>query len=680
MSYYQSGDAFPGENASGRPGLLVVGKEEYVKEVREFPTVGQTLTTAFRFDYQEASSGRFKNTVTDPRGKSTLYVLNGNGSPLEIQEPMGKTTRMAWATDDILKLQETDANGRVTDYGYDPRGNLTSEKVQTTDQGVVETQYAYDAAFNKLTTKTDAEARVTRYEIDATTGDLKSTTDAVGNVTRYVYDTLGRLASTTDPRGNVTTHSDHDSFGNPEKTTDPLGNASQQDYDARARLVHETDAWGRDHKVTYDGMDRPVLDRRVAGGPATPEISDDEQTETEYFVGGETRAVTNAKGARTEITLDGLNRPVATRTRFGSTTLTTATEYDGNGNKTRETDRRGVVKKHTYDDLNRLTKVEVETGVGAEGPLGPVAAFEYDLVGNKTAETNLAGLRTGFVLDGLYRVKEKVLPEGPSAGVSYREQYAYDKVGNRLSATDANGHATQYAYDSLNRVIRTTNALGEVVTATYDDPEGSHVNKSEDRDLTRGLRTTYRYDKRNRELTRTVKLEGAGAAGETYVTSTTYDDRTHSMTTTDPRGNALRTTLDGLDRVTNQVVDPGRLGLETVSVYDGLGNKKAVQDPNGHVSRFEYDALGRLVRDRRRPRTRRPSRPTTARAEDAADRPAGDRSLSDLRQPRPTENGDRGRDTDRRGLEPRDGLRGRGAEADREGRARTRRRSTSSTA
>ena len=99
-----------------------------------------------------------------------------------------------------------------------------------------------------------------------------------------------------------------------------------------------------------------MLDRRIAGGPTTPETSDDETTETEYYPGGETRAVTNAKGARTEITLDGLSRPVATRTRFSATTLTTATEYDGNGNKTKETDRRGVVRKHTYDDLNRLTR------------------------------------------------------------------------------------------------------------------------------------------------------------------------------------------------------------------------------------------------------------------------------------------------------------------------------------
>ena len=51
--------------------------------------MGQTLRTAFSFDYQEALAGRFKNTVTDPRGKPTLYVLNANGSPLEIQEPLG---------------------------------------------------------------------------------------------------------------------------------------------------------------------------------------------------------------------------------------------------------------------------------------------------------------------------------------------------------------------------------------------------------------------------------------------------------------------------------------------------------------------------------------------------------------------------------------------------------------
>jgi RHS repeat-associated protein len=355
-------------------------------------------------------------------------------------------------------------------------------------------------------------------------------------------------------------------------------------------LTGQHDTFGHETRSAYDGLDRPVEVTRAAGG-----ISDDEVTKTEYFPGGEVRAVTNANGARTEHTLDGLNRIIATSTQLDGETLTTAAEYDGNGNKTFETDRRDVRRKNTYDELNRLTKVEVASGLSGEGPLGPVGAFGYDLVGNKTSETNLAGLTTRFVMDGLYRVKEKVLPEGPAPGESYRERFGYDKVGNRTSFTDANGHATSFEYDGLNRLIRTTNALDEVTTVTYQDPEGSKVNKSEEHDLVRGLRTSFGYDLLNRETSRVVRLEGAGSAGEVYTTATSYDDGSHTLTVIDPRGTPTRTVLNGLDRVIETTVDPSGLNLVTRVAYDGLGNRKSVTDPEDHTTLYRHDGLGRLA-------------------------------------------------------------------------------------
>src|SRR6185436_8042482 len=186
-------------------------------------------------------------------------------------------------------------------------------------------------------------------------------------------------------------------------------------------------------------------------------------------------------------------------------------------------------------------------GLSGEGPVGQVAAFTYDLVGNKDSETNVAGLVTRFGFDGLYRVVRKTLPEASSPGTPYFELYAYDRVGNRTSVTDANGHATLVAYDDLNRVVRTENALGHVVTVTFADPEGSKVNKAEEHDTTRGLRTTFAYDLLNRETERKVFLEGAGSAGEVYTTLTAYDDPGHTVSVTDARGTRSRTALDGLD-------------------------------------------------------------------------------------------------------------------------------------
>ena len=57
--------------------------------------------------------------------------------------------------------------------------------------------------------------------------------------------------------------------------------------------------------------------------------------------------------------------------------------------------------------------------------------------------------------------------------------------------------------------------------------------------------------------------------------------------------------LDGLDRVIEETVDVARLALAlnltTTIAYDGLGNPRAVTDPENHTTHYEYDGLGRLV-------------------------------------------------------------------------------------
>jgi RHS repeat-associated protein len=595
--YFGDDDRLPGEVDGRLPagGLLFTERWELVKQVVEHPEPALSIRTEFSYDAREVvARSQWKTTVRDGRGHDTVYVLNGNGSPLRIEEPLGKTTTMAWAPDDILKTSETDANGRTTEFGYDTRGNLTLERIVTGDLGPVVTEYRYDTRFNKLTWKKDPEGRETEYSIDSATGDLLATVDPVGNRTSYTYDEHGRLQTVTDPRKSVTQHRAWDSFGNAGEIVDPLGNVTTRTFDLRGRLRLQSDTMGRQTTQTWDGLDRLIETVRVAGFG-----SDDEVTETAYYPGGEVRSVKNANGAETTYTIDGLSRVVATRTRFDGLDLTTATTYDANGNKETETDRRGVTKRFVYDELNRLTAIQVASGLPGEGPTGTISEYGYDLVGNKTSETNLAGLTTRFELDGLYRVKAKVLPEtmpeGRAPAGPLTERFAYDKVGNRTSATDPNGHTTTSEYDGLDRLIRTTNALDQVTTVAYDDPEGSHVNKSEEHDKTRGLRTTFRYDRLNRETERVVHLEGEGGNATAYTTATAYDDDNHSVTVTNPRGFATVTRLDGLDRPYEQVVDPGGLGLVTRTTYDGLGNKKTVTDPNDHTTRYRHDGLGRLV-------------------------------------------------------------------------------------
>ncbi len=436
--YYAEGDTIPGEAQGTGGGLFFEEKWELVKQVLEHPDPGITIRTEFLYDLTHWPAAERWTTVRDGRGKDTLYVLNGNGSPLRIEEPLGKTTRMTWAPDDILKTSEQDANGRVTEFEYDDRRQPHPRaRPRPPTSGRSSPSTRYDERFNKLTYKKDAEGRETSYTIDSASGDLLATVDAVLNRTAYTYDDHGRLLTVTDPRRHVTLHRNHDSFGNPTEVEDPLGNVTTRSFDPRGRLTRQSDTTGRETRQAWDGLDRLVRVTRVAGGD-----SDDEVTETAYYPGGEVRLVRNANGAETTSTIDGLNRVVGTETRFDGPVLTTTTTWDANGNKETETDRRGVKRRFVYDDLNRLRAVEIVSGLSGEGPTGTIAEYGYDLVGNKTSETNLAGLTTRFELDGLYRVKAKVLPEtNPETGQPYREEYGYDLVGNLRSQKDANGRA-----------------------------------------------------------------------------------------------------------------------------------------------------------------------------------------------------------------------------------------------
>src|SRR5262249_28672646 len=148
--------------------FFVEDKQEFAKLVREKPGSGPSIETGFQYDYREALTNfRVKTTVRDPRGNDTLYVMNTGGGVLETHEPQGKNTFIEWATDDVLKMKETDAKQRFTRYEYDSRGNLTLESIQAPGLGVVETHYEYDPRFNKMTLKRDPEQRTTSYDIDS---------------------------------------------------------------------------------------------------------------------------------------------------------------------------------------------------------------------------------------------------------------------------------------------------------------------------------------------------------------------------------------------------------------------------------------------------------------------------------------------------------------------------------
>ncbi|WP_018749422.1 RHS repeat protein [Chitiniphilus shinanonensis] len=129
--------------------------------------------------------------------------------------PQARTITTTWHP--TLRLPATLTEpGRVTEFSYDPNGNLLSKKV--TADGVSRTQsWSYLA-----------------------NGLLDTATDARGKVTRYTYDAQGNLATVTNPLNQITRYGPYDPHGNPLSMVEPNGVGTSFSYDLRQRLKTRT--------------------------------------------------------------------------------------------------------------------------------------------------------------------------------------------------------------------------------------------------------------------------------------------------------------------------------------------------------------------------------------------------------------------------------------------------------
>jgi YD repeat-containing protein len=210
-----------------------------VAEVCEKSAKGETTTTTF--SYVPPAGNGLATTILGPG--SARYLLNADGNPVEIDEPDGtrrKISKMEWNSVDMVKISESNNQGHRWEWGYDTRGNLTSEAHWTADSAVPETTtYAYALRFNKLSYRCDIKGKISRWTLDPATGDLVDETDAEGKTTRYRHDAQGRLTEKLDSQGRRTRYLDHDSFGYHTRMVEPDGTTKRFEYDLRGRVIKD---------------------------------------------------------------------------------------------------------------------------------------------------------------------------------------------------------------------------------------------------------------------------------------------------------------------------------------------------------------------------------------------------------------------------------------------------------
>ena len=582
-------------------------------------TTGDLLTTTngvgdvVHFTYD--GLGRVK-TLTNGRGFTTTYTYDGNDHVVQIDGPLGYRIS---ATYDKNNNRETatDANGGVTSFVYD----LSERLVELKNPLTFSTRYGYDA-MGHLVRVEDAEGRVWSYDYDAVYNRIaehgpedthtlisfnavREVTDiahcnsalvngdcAVKQVQHLVYDDLDRVISSVAnyvPSAparadtNVTTGYTYDTVGNLLSLTDPNGNPSTFTYDALNRLTKAEDAAQQITTYAYDAQGNLITRTNPRNFATTLTYnaanrlasSTDALTQTlryAYDHNGNLTTLTDPQGIETGYAYNALDRlesltqnAVEGAASTSEQNVTTRFEYDLNGNLRFVHDPRGnYVTEHQYDAANRRVLT-----IDAEG--GKTVSA-YDKVDNRTSVTDANGHTTATTFDGLNRPVRLTNAEG------HYVDFAYDRLGNLLTLTDARGNASSYGYDGMNRVATVTDAMGGVWGYSHDAAGNLLTQSDANQHVTR-----FTYDLVNRQISRTD--------AEGNVTRLTYDANGNPVTLTDGNSHVTTSTYDALDRLATRTNPENET---TAYAYNWQGNQIAQTAPDGVVTAYAYDPLYRL--------------------------------------------------------------------------------------
>lgn len=291
---------------------------------------------------------------------------------------------------------------------------------------------------------------------------------------------------------------------------------------------------------------------------------------TEYNSLGQTVSTTDAKGNTTTYEYDKLGRNIKVTAPFnGTTTTSTKTYYDGNGNVTKTaqqiTSSTWKTTENTYDNMNRLETTR--TGGGA------YTQYEYDSVGNvtKTAtgldepiDMSKADINGDYELVTYSYDFKNALTESHDA-LGQRETYRTDLFGNVKSKTDRNGNIITAAY----------NPYGNILVQTVTQPNGTEETITNTYDILGNIKTM---------------------TDSTGVTSYEYDS--FSRLTTESKGDIIKTySYDAADnRTAFSLAKNGTTVMDTSYTYDKRNLLTKVTNGSRTTS-YTYDANGNLLTD-----------------------------------------------------------------------------------
>jgi RHS repeat-associated protein len=253
----------------------------------------------------------------------------------------------------------------------------------------------------------------------------------------------------------------------------------------------------------------------------------------------------------------------------------------------------GVLHDQTsYDGHGRAIHTQM-----ADGTEQTSISYDSNDVGPLASVTNALGHTNVYQFNQNLDVVS-VAGQASAQCVATFQSRTYDANGNVQSETDNNGNVTHYTYAANGEILQKVEAVGtpyqRVTDFAWDTTP--HTDRLTSVTVEGALQTTFTYTPEGRLASVTqTNLTANGVPGESHQIVYAYATYASGMvqyvaTTMPSTGN---TTLDTYDELGNLVSVTDGLGRVTsYSGHDGLGRLTRMTNPNGVITDFTYTALG----------------------------------------------------------------------------------------
>lgn len=541
---------------------------------------------------------------TDPAGGGVEYELDARGAVTAVTDALGQAcTFVRDPRGDLLEMR--DALGLVAAFGYDTRGLVVEGRLP--NGGVTRMEHDAHGARRRIVEPDGSE----RLFDDDFLGRIRAMRDEHGRAWQYTYDPMGRLSGMITPSGaRWAWEYDDDGLlarivdGDGRATTlewggyhvvtavcRPDGRRVRYRYDREQDLVAVVNEQGEVHRFERDGAGRILaehtFDGRVRsfkhdhqGRVVALRHADHSVTKLRYDPVGRLVEREHEDGSKEEYEYDGIGRLVQARTANAVTTFS----YDPRGNVLREQTRFGgetFAVDASFDACGRAVRAARSTGEVVEverDVLGRPVTVRFDGQVLSQRSFGPGGFETMRLLPSGGRIAREMTPEGLLGRVAVEQP---GRAGPRPGEPDWIGDK-----GDLSLLRRYRWSAGDYLAGIETNRDIEIIRDADARVV------------ELRERGQAIEAYAYSPSGDPYPKSASGGGRAYGPGGRVERFGATERAYDGRGRLVLERTHDGGVTRERRLSWGDDDLLREVEDHDGTLLRFAYDAFGRRLEKR----------------------------------------------------------------------------------